>query len=191
MKLKKSLLEKLLNYLNVEKGAKLRIMVSYYHNKKLNLNLLDDYNVELWVDSGAFTAFKKGILLDVADYESYIKEYEPYIKHYMAIDVINNELYTLHNYFWMIERNFKPIPVLHKDDSIELMNYYDNTTNFIALGCREPFKNDMDRHLFIYKIQHLFPDNKYHCLGYLEGGIIDNHNWNSCDSNVWQIQATR
>ncbi len=50
-----------------------------------------------------------------------------------------------------------------------------------------PFDNDLERQLFIEKVMMLNPLNKYHCLGFIEGKIINSYPWFSCDSNTWAI----
>lgn len=86
-----------------------------------------------FLDSGAFTAFTQGKIIDLDHYIETIKNI-PDIKNYAALDVIGDYKATAKNLSYMESKGLSPIPAFHfgspKKELLTLLDNYE----YIALG---------------------------------------------------------
>jgi len=68
---------------------------------------------DLFLDSGAFTAFTKGKAVDIDEYCDFIKETAAYWTTYAALDVIGDAEATLNNLSYMEKQGLSPLPTFH------------------------------------------------------------------------------
>jgi len=177
----------------------LNIMCSYYYlpKQKYFKNALgelaekvDNGSLKIWVDSGAFSAFRKGIEIDIDAYMRWLNINRDYVHKYISMDYIADEKKTKNGYDYMRLNGFTPIPVFHRFDSLDLLDYYVSTgADIIALGSRAPFENNEQRFEWLDKIFARYPSQKFHCLGFIGGVIVDTYNFSSCDSCTWEIKG--
>jgi len=108
------------------------ILLSYVNDKKGIEKL--KHKKKLFVDSGAYSAFTKGIEIDIDKYINYLKENEELFGVYCVLDVIGNSVATKENLLYMESKGLKPLPVFHYkaplDDLREMVEKY----NYIGLG---------------------------------------------------------
>lgn len=92
--------------------------------------------VDLFLDSGAFSAWTQGVSIDIYEYIKFIKENEKLITVYANLDVIGDPVKTYENQKIMEESGLHPIPVFHAyyEDPIWLKKYIDEKHDYIALG---------------------------------------------------------
>lgn len=105
--------------------------------------------IEMFLDSGAFSAWTKGAQIRIRDYIAFIKRHQQYIDHYANLDVIADTfkkrgaasaLYrkaaeaTLHNQQVMEKAGLNPIPVFHYGEPFEFLQMYLDKYEYIALG---------------------------------------------------------
>ena len=85
-----------------------------------------EYTAKIMVDSGSFTAYTKGVVIDIDDYCNFINEIGDYIEVFVAVDEVPNPAamdYTMaektwENYLYMLKKinpkyRDKLIPVFH------------------------------------------------------------------------------
>src|SRR5699024_10106433 len=121
-------------------------LLSYYNDKKL-VKDKTERGFKIFLDSGAFTAWTKGVEIDEEEYMDFVKEYNDGIEYYMQLDKIpgkfgtgkkptNEELEhaqeeTWRNYLHMRDNVVNPeklVPVFHYGSNIKyfkkLLKYF-------------------------------------------------------------------
>jgi hypothetical protein len=97
----------------------------------------------LFLDSGAFSAWTQGVEIDIRDYIEFIKEHQEVLELYANLDVIGlggkqpNKLTaekTLENQKIMEEAGLNPLPCFHFGEPFEYLQYYVDNYDYLALG---------------------------------------------------------
>lgn len=126
-----------------KRGHKLH---SYYHIPVLEKKwwkVMKENKVDLFLDSGAFSAWIQKKPIDIQDYISFVKENESYITVYANLDVIGvggaqpNEKtaeLTLKNQKIMEEAGLHPLPAFHFGEPFSYLKYYVENYDYLALG---------------------------------------------------------
>lgn len=96
-------------------------------------------NEKVFMDSGAFTAFTKGKIIDINSYIDFINKHKDKIEVYCVLDVIKDPKGTMENQIYMESKGLKPLPVFHVGaDFKELLNLI-KRYDYIALGGLVPY----------------------------------------------------
>ena len=120
--------------------GKTNLLISYYYlnvkNKEKMINLLDYIKIRrgeqtnpgvFMLDSGAFSAWNNGDVVNLYDYIDFIKEYHKYFTHIVCLDIINNPIYSEINHLIMLEElknyNLGIIPVFHSGEPFSVLDY--------------------------------------------------------------------
>ena len=90
--------------------------------------------VSLFLDSGAFSAFTKGVEISIQDYIDFIKENKKYIDVYANLDVIGDAEATLKNQRIMEKQGLSPIPCFHYGEPWKYLDLYLSEYDYIAIG---------------------------------------------------------
>jgi len=99
--------------------------------------------VELFLDSGAFSAWSRGVKIDIEEYISFIKKHSDVISIYANLDVIGGDSgvpgeetarRTLENQRIMEKAGLSPLPVFHYGEPYEYLEKYVEEYDYIALG---------------------------------------------------------
>lgn len=94
--------------------------------------------VDLFLDSGAFSAFTQGVAIDIYEYIDFIKKYQDVIEIYANLDVIgtgkDSAKETYKNQKIMEEAGLNPIPVFHLHEPFKYLKRYCENYDYIALG---------------------------------------------------------
>jgi len=169
------------------------LLMSYYslHNKSLEkiVNYLG-YNVNIFLDSGAFTAYTQKKVIDIHKYIRYIKKYKKYIHLYANLDVIGDADKTKINQKIMENEQLKPLPTYHFGEPEEYLDYYLNNYNYIALGALVNDKRNKKRKTNLIKKSVLKAKKrnvKIHLFGITDAAIIKKYYdfIYSVDSTSW------
>ena len=121
------------------------ILLSWILNRKeidllVNLKRNNKYLGKLFIDSGAFTAHRKDIKIDVDEYIKFINDRDDVLDLYAQIDaipgrfgeprtrqhILDAERLSQENYIYMIDRvnsSEKLLPIFHQDESFEQLNW--------------------------------------------------------------------
>jgi hypothetical protein len=113
---------------------KLPILVSYAFlrkQKKLQ-DKLKRNDVRLLVDSGAFTAFQKGMIIDIDEYCDFIKAFS--CERYFMLDVIGDSKKTMDNLRYMYKKGLKPIPIFTRGADIKDVEEMYELSDLVAMG---------------------------------------------------------
>jgi hypothetical protein len=128
-----------------------KALLSYYYiveansfwNKTIKEMVRTDRKVDLFLDSGAFSAWTQKLQIDIKEYIAYIKEHAGLFKVYANLDVIGiggkqpNKLTaeaTLKNQKIMEKAGLSPLPCFHFGEPFEYLEYYVKNYEYLALG---------------------------------------------------------
>lgn len=97
----------------------------------------------IFLDSGAFSAWTQGVEIDIQEYIKFIKEHEDILEVYANLDVIGldgsqpNRITaekTLENQKIMEKAGLSPLPCFHFGEPFEFLQYYVENYDYLALG---------------------------------------------------------
>lgn len=110
-------------------GIVKRVLLSFASKKIVKfLSTWDD----IFIDSGAFTAFTSGKKINHKEYIRFIKENN--IKKYASLDVIGDAEGSKRNYLFELKQGLNPIPAFHYGEKIDYLQFYLDNASYIALG---------------------------------------------------------
>lgn len=159
--------------------------------------------VDLFLDSGAFSAWTQGVEIDIQQYIAFIKEHLDVISIYANLDVIGvggkqpNRLTaerTLENQKIMEKAGLHPLPVFHFGEPIEYLQYYVDNYEYIALGVAGNFGNALIPWLDDCFSNYIcdkdgYPKVKPHGFAVTSIKIMKRYPWFSVDSTSWVITS--
>ena len=150
--------------------------------------------VELFLDSGAFSAWSQDKEIKIQDYINFIKEHENVIDVYANLDVIGDAKATWKNQQVMEEAGLTPLPVFHyREDEKWLKRYLAKDYDYISLGGMVPISTTglipwlnklFDKFLTDKKGM---PKIKVHGFGLTSLPLMLRYPWYSVDSTSWVI----
>ena len=97
--------------------------------------------ISLFLDSGAFSAWSKGIDIDIQEYIKFIKKHEKYIDVYAVLDDILDPEKTLKNQKIMEKAGLSPLPCFHFGEPLHYLKRYIDNYDYVALGGMVPISN--------------------------------------------------
>lgn len=180
-------------------------LLSYYSDKSIIKKWVDfkknnpSCTNKVFIDCGAYTAFTRGVTINIDDYISYINEIIEYIDIFASLDIINgsgikdSDEKTYQNYLYLKSRvldKHKLLPTYHQGDRIEYLYRYleDKDIDYIALGglvgsTKESLDSFFQR---CYKvIQEVRPKIKVHAFGMTSRPMLESYPFYSADSTAW------
>lgn len=166
---------------------KLPVLASYAYlkNKPDFVNsLVRDPDLDLLIDSGAFTAFHSGKPIQLADYIDFIRRHK--VKNYFTLDVIGDAEATREQYLDMLAEGLKPIPIFTRGAPIEHLAEYAKTSDFIALGgVSLKVENTLGYVSWFMQEAAKYPKLKVHWLGWSDHDMVLRHRPGSYDNSSW------
>lgn len=120
---------------NLEAGKEVAFLHSYLEIKNGDYDLLTKHlsPENIFLDSGAFTAFTQGTRIDIDHYIDTIKKLG--IPQYAVLDVIGDYKATAKNLAYMESKGLRPIPTFHNGSPMEVLEQMLATDyDYIALG---------------------------------------------------------
>lgn len=172
-------------YLSEEK---LNLLMSYHYYQKdvSRIFTLVKQGIDVFIDSGAFSAYNSGKEINIDDYCKFILESG--CNYYAGLDVLYNEKKTEENQKYMEETyGLTPIPTFHKGESIEYLHRLLDKYDHIALGGLV-FSGNMKNYLDAIwrEILNHKPTLKVHGFGLTGQEHIANYPWYSVDSSSFK-----
>ena len=148
--------------------------------------------VELFLDSGAYSAWSQNKVIDIQEYIAFIKEHEEVITVYANLDVIGDPEATWKNQMIMEKAGLKPLPVFHYGEDIKwLKRLLERKYDYISLGGMVPISTqDLVHWLDDLFKNHLCDDKgmpfvKVHGFGLTSLRLMMRYCWFSVDSTSW------
>jgi len=167
--------------INPFEGKKIGLLRSFYPKPD---SRKPEYCSDLFLDSGAFSAFRKKITLDVKDYASYLKKEGHFWEVIASLDVIGNPVESVKNQRYLTDLKLNVIPTFHHGEDFKYLHKIMNEFPYIALGGMV-FKNTWLRgwldecwkELKNYK-------GKVHGFGLTDFDLMLRYPWESVDSTT-------
>lgn len=162
------------------------VLYSYHYYKKHPDKVKaaeTEEGIRAFVDSGAFSAWTKGVEIDIDEYARWLIDVKPDM--YATLDAIGDPIKTLENTKYLeTEYNLNPLPVFHMKTEVKylypLLEY-----DYICLGGMvksQGLESWLDRVWSIILKEK--PNLKVHGFG-LTGTIIKKYPFYSVDSSSW------
>ena len=180
---------RLVSYLEVSDGRLSRL---WEERKRSAMS-----KVELFLDSGAFSAFTKGVEIDLDAYCAFIREHLDILTVYANLDVIGDPEATLRNQKAMEAKGLKPLPCFHYGEPLRYLHHYLKHHPYIALGGMAAnsqgtaLRNEV-RQSWLDSIfgEHIcgadgLPKVKVHGFGLTSLPLMLRYPWYSVDSTSW------
>lgn len=171
-------------------GAK-NSLVSYFSYKKVEK--IKDGEV-VFLDSGAFTAFTQGKVINIDKYIEYLKTYKDKYFVYANLDVIGDPEKTLENQRYIEMSGVLPLPTIHFGADEKYLHLYAKSYDYIALGGLVPHAKDkvklqwwLDKCFAILIPYILDKKLKVHGFGVGAAEILKKYPFYSADSTGWLI----
>ena len=150
--------------------------------------------VELFLDSGAFSAWSQGKEIKIQDYINFIQEHENVIDVYANLDVIGDAKATWKNQMIMEKEGLNPLPVFHYGEEEKwLRRYLTKGYQYISLGGMVPISTS---NLIVW-LDQIFsnyitnkegiPEIKVHGFGLTSLPLMTRYPWCSVDSTSWVV----
>ena len=154
--------------------------------------------VKLFIDSGAFTAYTKGIEIDLGEYVDYCFKNADIIEHISVLDRIDFDnparaiKETYRNLLEMERRGLKDVvPTYHIGEPEEVLDHYVKNYSYISIGGmvgvslrRTMFALDRIWHLYLTNSDGT-PKVKVHGFGITSLPAMLRYPWHSVDSSTW------
>lgn len=170
----------------------------HYVGKQKFVDEMRANKAQIFLDSGAFSAYTLGVNLSVEEYVGYIKKNTDILRHdsdgiVMAsvLDGIGDPLQTYRNQLEMEYRGFRPLPCFHAGEDERYLEYYVANYPYITLGgmvgsSTQQLMVWLDRVWNKYLIDGAGrPKLKVHGFGITSVPLMERYPWYSCDSSSW------
>lgn len=165
--------------------------------------------IKMMLDSGAFSAWKRGTTIDVNDYIAYIKKNQHLLYSYVNLDVIpgvpgrkatqaeveSAAKASYKNLKLMHKAGLSPIPVFHYGEDFKwLQQLLDDEESYIGLGglVGQP---QPDQIAFLDHVFTMLTDSmgqplvKTHGFGVASFPLLKRYPWTTCDATSWAMTA--
>nr|WP_202446862.1 hypothetical protein [Streptomyces sp. SID5468] len=115
----------------------MRVLASYHYHRDTDLAaLVHDLggNVDLFADSGAFSAATTGVTIKLGDYAAWLRHWQPLITVAATLDVIGDHRATAANLDRLTEAGCSVLPVFHTGEPWDVLEGLCAQHRYIALG---------------------------------------------------------
>lgn len=173
------------------------ILESYHYiHKDSYVKKIRKDGKKVFLDSGAFSAFTKGVKVDIKKYCRYIQANEDIIECASVLDAIGDPQGTFENQAEMERLGTRPLPCFHYGEDERYLEYYVANYEYITLGGMVPISTPqlkfwLDRLWEKYLTDGAGrPKIKVHGFGLTTVSLMSRYPWYSVDSSSWvQIAA--
>jgi len=162
------------------------------HGVSVDVQNAAQAGMDLFLDSGAFTAFTQGTEIDVEEYAEFIQRTRDYWTVVSCLDDIGNAKGSYNNLKALESNGVQPAPVFHcREDVRWLVRYLDEGYDYILLGGMVPESTQyLMRWLDDLWGNYLTDDQgrprvKVHGFGLTAQELMFRYPWHSVDSASW------
>lgn len=168
------------------------ILVSYAYLKSAPTEVVDWLygaseagDIELLLDSGAFTATNAGATISITDYISFLKANKGRFFGYIQLDVIGDPAQSSVNLQRMLDAGLSPLPVHVRGDDEQRMDELFELSEWVALGgFRRPGRGPAPKPYIKEKMKWA-KGRRVHWLGYTNPTMVASFKPYSVDCSSW------
>jgi hypothetical protein len=176
----------------INKSKHLKALYSYYYLNSDNGKKVDSFmdmneGMKIFLDSGGFSAFTRGVRINIDEYIDFIKKYRDKLEVYAVLDAIGDAKETMKNQEYMERKGVSPLPVFHIGSDYKILKRMVKKYDYIALGGlvryssrSKTLKAFLDRCFSIIKL-----NSKVHGFGMTGMWVLDRYPFYSVDSTAW------
>lgn len=185
------------------KGVEYYLESHHYIHRKSYIDKIKKDGKKVFLDSGAFSAFTKGIEVDMKGYCQWIQKNMDIIEVIdgvicaSVLDHIGSAQGTYENQLAMEALGVRPLPCFHYGEDERYLEWYIANYDYITIGGMVPISTPqlklwLDRIWEKYMIDGAGrPKIKYHGFGLTTLSLMKRYPWYSVDSSSWvQMAAT-
>lgn len=165
------------------------ILESFWYRKDAEYAMA--HAARFFLDSGAFTAFTKNVVINIENYARFIEANRDRITTASSLDAIGDAEGSYRNLKWAEERGAKVIPVFHCRENFDwLRRYLDEGYDYIALGGMVP-ESRAWLATWLEQVWGLLVDKegraraRVHGFGMTILDFMEKYPWYSVDSTSW------
>lgn len=169
-----------------------RVLLSYFYYLKSDLDAVFNKGFtqpypDVFLDSGAWTAFTKGATIDLDEYCGFIRRYSHLITTFCNLDDMNDPQHTWENQQRMEEKGVPPLPVFHTGEPFEYLERYVERYAYVGLGKIIPYTQSPDVIFpWLVKCFRIAGDRTvFYGLGVTNWKMLCSFPWYSVDSSSW------
>ncbi len=157
----------------------------------------DPRKVDLFLDSGAYSAHTQGVEIDLPDYIQFIKDHLDHIHVYANLDVIGDAEATAKNQTAMEKAGLSPLPCYHFGEDLSYLKAMLKRYDYIALGGMVGRRSaDLAKFLDVCFREICdektgLPRVKIHGFGLTSIALMCRYPWYSVDSTTWVMTSRR
>lgn len=172
------------------KSERFPLLLSYAHIKEWPDSEIDwalsNPDVDVFLDSGAFTVYQKGEVIPIEQYCAFLDKWKDKLWGYIALDVVGNPEGTMKNLEYMWANGYEPVPV-HVDGAKEdNMDYLFAHSNLICTAGLPLSYRMTSKNMSYMKLKMKWAKKRpVHWLGYTHEGMIQGFRPYSVDSSSW------
>ena len=178
----------------LEVDPTLRLLCSFHYWQRLDLAVVaaryPKFKLDVFVDSGAFTASTRGARISLAAYAKWIRKNAALIGCYANLDVIGDPVATARNQAVLEAEGLSPIPAFHYGSPPEEFDRLAERYERIAVGGLVPMLKRPK--VLVPFLDDLFArglarrtDLKVHGFGVTTWDLMVRYPWDSVDSSAW------
>lgn len=163
----------------------------HYFNDDRMVQKVRAEGLRLFLDSGAFSAFTKGIEVDIVQYCEFIKRNADIIEVASVLDAVGDPLKTWQNQQHMEALGAPALPCFHYGEDERYLEWYVDRYEYITLGGMVPISTPqlllwLDRLWEKYLTDGAGrPRTKVHGFGMTSVPLMKRYPWYSVDSSSW------
>lgn len=173
----------------------LRVLLSYYYFRRVDLNtflpqVFGTLPVQLFLDSGAFSAATQQELLRVTDYIAWVKRYRHWFETISNLDVIGDWHTTARHQALMEDAGIHVLPVFHTGEPWSQLETLLPRYAYIGLGGMVPYMKAWRTRLMPWLVRCFRlarGQSVFHGFGCTTADIMKALPWQSVDSSTWSV----
>lgn len=174
-----------------------RMLISYWYTSNSwpraweKLSKYSAGHVDLWADSGAFSAMTTGVTIDVDAYADWLLEYRPFLNAACTLDVIGDPVGTMANTERLWNRGCDVLPAYHmRSERWDIFDHIVDNYPYVCLGGMAGTGVDRRRQVgFVVHCMRRARDRGsaavFHALGLTDDYLLSNAPLYSADCSTW------
>jgi|SRR5580765_2521872 len=171
----------------------MRLLISYYWFKDFPIGSFMREKLpelpDIFADSGAYSAYRFGKVLDVEAYADWLHQWKPYFCTYANLDIKGDLTGSMRNLARLEARGLHPLPVFHGGEPMEYLKELCGSYDYIGLGgiagASVSNKHDMMYRFMTKCFETAGSKVGFHCFGMSNLRTLRMFPWKSVDATSW------
>ncbi len=176
---------------------KIRELISYFGLRKgsaaaMRVLAPAPWRGELFLDSGAFSAYTRKTSIDLSKYITFIHQHREQFSVYANLDVIGDPVKSWENQLEMERQGLQPLPCFHYGEDTSWLKRYVEQYEHFAFGGMVPL-NGGEQMCWLDSLMPFVCDGqgrplrKFHGFGTCGSNLLFRYPWFSADSTAWMV----